>query len=218
MNSRAIHPPGFFWISPPPTARLVPVISRWEPAFKNSLAHLPDIHTRHKKFLEKSRISRQTTQRRFRRISRPGTLRINFVLQEIPREMKPSFIIFAALIVSLLALSGCKSANEKVRIKVRDKVDLVTPKAIVQATSELDRRHFESEGSLVDLHTLPASLAAFEPVEVIYRFRGSYLIVTDRWVQHRSGLLIAAPDEVVPASTQSLIHEKLGDRLYFYQD
>ena len=140
------------------------------------------------------------------------------VLQEIPREMKPSFIIIAALIVSLLALSGCKSANEKVRIKVRDKVDLVTPKAIVQATSELDRRHFESEGALVDLHTLPASLAAFEPVEVIYRFRGSYLIVTDRWVQHRSGLLIAAPDEVVPASTQSLIHEKLGERLYFYQD
>jgi hypothetical protein len=132
--------------------------------------------------------------------------------------MKPSFTIFAAPIVSLLVLSGCRSANEKVRIKVRDKVDAVTPEAIQQATNELDKRHSGSEGTSVDLHTLPASLAAFEPVEVIYRFQGSYLIVTDRWFQHRSGLLIAGPDEVVPATTQSQIHEKLDDRLYFYQD
>lgn len=132
--------------------------------------------------------------------------------------MKPSFTIFAAPIVSIFVFSGCKSANENVRIKVIDKVALVTPKAILQATNELDRRHFESEGMLVDLHTLPASLAAFAPVEVIYRFQGSYLIVTDKWVQHRSGLLIAGPDEVIPASTKSIIHEKLGDRLYFYQD
>ena len=133
-------------------------------------------------------------------------------------KMKPSFIVAAPLIAILLVFSGCESANEKVRNKVREKVDFITAQAIVQAANELDKRNFESEGMLLELNTLPAAIAAFEPIEVIHRFQGSYLIVTDKWIQHRSGLLIAAPDEVVPASTKNLIHEKLGDRLYLYQD
>lgn len=132
--------------------------------------------------------------------------------------MKAPFIIFAALIANCFVIGGCESNNDKVRNKVRETVNSITSKAILDATADLDRRNFETEGTLIAVDTLPSSFAAFEPVEVHFRSRGSYLIVTEKWVQHKSGLLIAAPDEVVPDSTKHVIHQKIGDRLYFYQD
>jgi|GEM_PF-2914667 len=132
--------------------------------------------------------------------------------------MKHPLNIFAAIIVIVFVLSGCESNNERVIRVVRETVDSVSPMAILQAANELDAKHVESEGELIALDTMPASFAAFKPVEVRYMYRGSYLIVTDRWLQHRSGLLIAAPDEVIPSSTKYVTYEKLADRLYFYQD
>ena len=132
--------------------------------------------------------------------------------------MNHSLTIFAALIVVISVLSGCESNNEKVKRVVRETVDTVTPMAILEAANELDKRHDDSEGMLIPLDALPASLAAFNPVEVRYMFRGSYLIVTDRWVQHRSGLRIAAPDEDISSSTKYVTYEKLANRLYLYQD
>ena len=131
---------------------------------------------------------------------------------------KPRFLAIASIFVSIFMVLGCQSNNEKVRSKITEAVDTITPKAILDAVSEPDRRSIESEGSPIALDALPAPFAKFAPVEVLYRSQGSYLIVTDRWVQHRSGLLIAAPGEFIPDSTKYLTQEKLGDRLYFYQD
>ena len=122
------------------------------------------------------------------------------------------------LILSILLLTHCQSPNEKVRIKVKALVVSVTPKAILEAIAELDKKAPEQEGTLIPLENLPPTLSAFSPVEVRYYHKGSYLIVTDRWVQHRTGLFVAAPDEKVPESSKHLTYEKLGDRLYFYQD
>jgi hypothetical protein len=123
--------------------------------------------------------------------------------------------ILALVVVSL---TTCESNNEKVRKKVKALVFSVTPKTILAAINELDQKAPEQEGTLIPLEFLPASLSAFAPIEVQYRYKGSYLIVIDRWVQHRTGLFVAAPDEVVPESSEYLTYEKLGDRLYFYQD
>lgn len=94
----------------------------------------------------------------------------------------------------------------------------VTPEKIYEAIHELDQKAPEHEGSLIPRETLPGALSAFAPVEVRYNYKGSYLIVTDRWVQHRTGLLVAAPNEIVPESSEYQTYEKLGERLYFYQD
>ena len=125
---------------------------------------------------------------------------------------------FLTLFTTVLLVCGCESNNERVRRTIRETVDAITPEAILQAAAELDKRNIHSDETLVPIDTLPAALAAFEPVEVYYRMNGSYLIVTAKWVSHRSGLRIAAPEEVIPPSTENLSYEKLADRLYLYQD
>lgn len=132
--------------------------------------------------------------------------------------MKSLFNMLTLLLLSALVLISCESKNEKVRSKVNASVDLVTPKAILEAAAELDQKSPAKEGTLIPLDVLPTSFSAFRPLEVLYQFKGSYLIVTYRWVQHRTGLFIAAPNEIVPVSTEHFTYEKLGDRLYFYQD
>ncbi|MES2920099.1 MAG: hypothetical protein V4819_01035 [Verrucomicrobiota bacterium] len=132
--------------------------------------------------------------------------------------MKSLLNILLLLVLNALVLTSCKSNNEKVRKKVKALVSSVTPIAILEATAELDQKAPEKEGTLIPLDALPKSFSAFQPLEVLYQFKGSYLIVTDRWVQHRTGLFIAGPNEIVPASAEHLTYEKLGDRLYFYQD
>ena len=132
--------------------------------------------------------------------------------------MKSLFNILALLVLNALMLTSCESNNTKVRKKVKARVDSVTPKTILEAAAELDQKPPEEEGTLIPLDALPTAFSAFEPLEVWYRYKGAYLIVTDRTVQHRTGLWIAAPNEIVPASTKYLTYEKLGNRLYFYQD
>ncbi len=114
---------------------------------------------------------------------------------------------------------GCLSKNERVKDEIRTTVESVTPKAILEAVAKLDLRHGESEEDLiVPLDTLPDAIAALNPVEVRYRLKGSYLIVTERWIQHNTGVFISAPTEAVPATTKYVTYEKLGDRTYLYQD
>lgn len=132
--------------------------------------------------------------------------------------MKTLLRTLPLLVLGVVSLTTCESNNEKVRKKVKASVVLVTPKTILSAINELDQKAPEQEGTFIALEILPASLSAFAPIEVQYRYKGSYLIVTDRSVQHRTGLLVAAPYEVVPESSEYVIYEKLGDRLYFYQD
>jgi hypothetical protein len=133
-------------------------------------------------------------------------------------EVKNLLATLPLLALGVVSLTTCESNNEKVRKKVKALVVSVTPKTIFAAINELDEKAPEQEGTLIPLEILPASLSAFAPIEVQYRDKGSYLIVTDRWVQHRTGLLVAAPNEIVPESSVYLTYEKLGDRLYFYQD
>ena len=132
--------------------------------------------------------------------------------------MKRSLTRLATLFAAVAMVCGCESNNERVRRVIRETVDSVTPKAILQAADVLDTRHVDSGETLIPLDTLPASLAAFEPVEAHYLMSGSYLIVTAKWVSHRSGFRIAAPGELIPTSTKYLTYEKLADRIYLYQD
>jgi hypothetical protein len=136
----------------------------------------------------------------------------------IRAKVKSLFNIFAIIVLSALVLTACERNNEKVRKKVKALVGSVTPRVILEGAAELDQKSTGKEGMPIPLDTLPASFSVFEPLEVLCQSKGSYLIVTDRWVQHRTGLFVAAPDEIVPASTERLVCEKLGDRLYFYQD
>ncbi len=127
--------------------------------------------------------------------------------------------MFLLLALIFLCPFGCQSKNERVKDEIRTTVESVSPEAILDAVAELDLKYGESEEDLiVVLNTLPDAIAAFDPIEVRFRFKGSYMIVTERWVQHRTGLFISAPNEVVPPTTKHVIYEMLGDRIYLYQD
>jgi hypothetical protein len=121
-----------------------------------------------------------------------------------PTEMKMLLRTLPLLALGVVSLTTCESNNEKARKKVKALVVSVTPKTILAAINELDQNAPEQEGTLIPLEILPTSLSAFAPIEVQYRCKGSYLIVTDRWVQHRTGLLVAAPGEIVPESSEFL--------------
>jgi len=138
--------------------------------------------------------------------------------KEIRLHMQHALIRLITLFAIVAMVCGCDSNNERVRRTIRETVNSVTPEAILRAASELDKRYVDSDETLIPLDTLPASFAAFEPVEVYYSMSGSYTIVTDKWVSHRSGLRITAPREVIPASTRYETYEKLSGRIYLYQN
>ena len=126
-------------------------------------------------------------------------------------------ISIAALVVFLFA-SSCESNNDKVRREVGETLEAVTPAKILNDANDLDARLGASEELSIPLDTLPASFAAFNPVEVRRQYPGSYFIITAMWNQHRTGLWIAAPTEVIPTSTKYVTYKKLADRLYLHQN
>jgi hypothetical protein len=133
------------------------------------------------------------------------------------KMMIPTFKIIAALALAIFVLTSCESKNEQVKRKVRSTMESVTPEAILEAAAVMDSRR-EAEDSIISLDALPDAISAFDPIQVRYRFQGSYLVVTELWNQHRTGMFISAPTEVVPASTKYITYEKLAERIYLYQD
>jgi hypothetical protein len=132
--------------------------------------------------------------------------------------MNRSLTIFAAGFVALLFTSSCENNNDRVRRLVGETVDSVTPTKILRDANDLDSKLGASEEFSLPLDSLPASFSAFNPVEVRRQYPGSYFIVTAMWNQHRTGLWIAAPTEVIPTSTKYVTYEKLADRLYLHQN
>ena len=132
--------------------------------------------------------------------------------------MNRSITILTALLAALLFVNSCENNNDRVTRAVTETVHSVTPAKILHDASELDAKHGASEDLSLPLDTLPDSFAAFNPVEVRRQYPGSYFIVTAMWNQHRTGLRIAAPSEVIPSSTKYVTYEKIAERLYLYQD
>ncbi|WP_411825407.1 hypothetical protein [Luteolibacter sp. AS25] len=132
--------------------------------------------------------------------------------------MKRSFMISIAALAALLFASSCESNNDRVRREVGETLEAVTPAKILNDANDLDARLGASEELSIPLDTLPASFAVFNPVEVRRHYPGSYFITTAMWNQHRTGLWIAAPTEVIPTSTKYVTYKKLADRLYLHQN
>jgi len=118
----------------------------------------------------------------------------------------------AALMVTLF---GCRRDEEGF---VRDTVTKVGAASLVTDASATNAPRTENEFQPVDLTKISTSFAAFEPVEVLYCGPDSYLIVTARWLQHRTGVYISRPGEIVPKSTKHLTYNLIAPRVYFYQD
>lgn len=130
--------------------------------------------------------------------------------------MKHTCKLLATIVLVFAGVSGCESNNDQVKTKVRILTETVTPQAILDAADLLPTDPDEAE--TLPLQTLPDAIAAFEPIVVQNYGLGSYLVVTAQWNQHQTGLFIAAPEAIVPESTKYVTYEKLGERVYLYQD
>jgi hypothetical protein len=118
-------------------------------------------------------------------------------------------------IVLFCAVSGCRRDEKEF---VRDTATRVGAGTLLADAAMPTNPRDKHEYQPFDPSTFPKSFAAFNPIEVVYGGPESILIVTARTVQHRTGLYIAHPDEVVPKSTKYQTYDPISPRLYFYQD
>ena len=119
-------------------------------------------------------------------------------------------ILIGIVLISLLA--GCRRNEQNY---VRQKVTSVGAATLLADAARLAAAHPDKQGYPVDPSILPASFLAFEPVET-WRSDHSFLIVTARHLQHRTGIRVQPLSYPEPTSVGNDRHIKLAPGIYFY--